>query len=188
MVIFIQWNTIQVCQFNAWRSTRVVHGSLFLDPTRPDPTRRNGDPTRPTIVDKKSDPTRPPPPYELCFTSSTLKLLTRNNIQLLHDFEGNTGKYFSSGLVMFLEGIKKISSGLINFVKTVVSRQRKDCQTPKSEQFLPCKVQADQPVCQTRPNVYEFNIASILYQPAIVILIIYRTDKKSLSNWTNWTN
>ena len=33
---------------------RVVHGSLFLDPTR-----RNVDPSRPTIADKKSDPTRP---------------------------------------------------------------------------------------------------------------------------------
>ena len=31
---------------------RAVHGSLFLDPTRPDPTRRNVDPTRPAIADK----------------------------------------------------------------------------------------------------------------------------------------
>ena len=27
-------------------------------------------------------------------------------MQLLHDFEGNNGKYFSSGLVMFPEGEK----------------------------------------------------------------------------------
>ena len=38
---------------------RVVHGSLFLDPTRPDPPERWPDPTRPAITDKKSDPTRP---------------------------------------------------------------------------------------------------------------------------------
>ena len=40
---------------------RVVHGSLFLDPARPDPAKRWPDPTRPAIADKKSDPTRPDP-------------------------------------------------------------------------------------------------------------------------------
>ena len=48
---------------------RVVHGSLFLDPTRPDPPKRWPDPTRPTIADKKSDPTRPDPrpdPSPIC--------------------------------------------------------------------------------------------------------------------------
>ena len=44
--------------------------------------------------------------------SSTFKLLTGNNIQLLHDFEGNSGKYFFSDLVMFPEGEKTISNGL----------------------------------------------------------------------------
>ena len=44
---------------------RVVHGSLFLDPTRPDPTRRNVDPTRPdprlpTKSLTRPDPTRGP--------------------------------------------------------------------------------------------------------------------------------
>ena len=84
---------------------------LGLDPTRPDPTRQSVDPTRPAIADEKSDPTqpdptRPDPPYVLCFMSSTFKLPTGNNMQLLHDFEGNNGKYFSSGLVMFPEGEK----------------------------------------------------------------------------------
>ena len=41
------------------------------------------------------------------------KLPTENNIQLLHDFDRNGGKYFSSGLVMFPEGEKTISSGFI---------------------------------------------------------------------------
>ena len=45
--------------------------------------------------------------------SSTFKLPTWNNIQLLHDLKGNSGKYFSSGLVMFPEGEQTISSGLI---------------------------------------------------------------------------
>ena len=36
-------------------------------------------------------------------------------MQLLHDFEGNNGKYFSLGLVMFPEGEKTISSGLIKY-------------------------------------------------------------------------
>ena len=49
---------------------RVVHGSLFLDPTRPDPPKRWPDPTRPT------------PSYLM---SSTFKLPTGNNTQLLHD-------------------------------------------------------------------------------------------------------
>jgi len=50
----------------------------------------------------------------LSFVRSTMMLPTGNNIQLLHDFEGNCGKYFSSGLVMFpAEDEKTISSGLI---------------------------------------------------------------------------
>ena len=62
---------------------RVVHGALFW--TRPGETL-----TRPANIDKKFDPTRPrpnqpQPPYVLCF-SSTFKLLTKNYIQLLHDF------------------------------------------------------------------------------------------------------
>ena len=48
-----QWSTVG--------GTRVVHGSLSLDPTRPDPAKRWPDPTRPAIGDKKSDPTRPDP-------------------------------------------------------------------------------------------------------------------------------
>ena len=39
---------------HSYSSTRVVHRSLFLDPTRPGETL-----TRPAIADKKSDPTRP---------------------------------------------------------------------------------------------------------------------------------
>ena len=76
-----------------------VHGSLFLDPTRPDPTRRNVDPTRPdprlpTKSLTRPDPTRPTPsPICAMFMSSTFKLPTGNNIQLLHDFKGNIGKY-----------------------------------------------------------------------------------------------
>ena len=52
-----------------------------------DPTRRNVDPTRPAIANKKSDvpdPTRPdappPPPYVLCFMSSTLKTISNGII------------------------------------------------------------------------------------------------------------
>ena len=43
--------------------------------------------------------------------------------------------------------------------------------------------QLHQPECQIRPNVYEFDIASALYQPTIVILIrnyMAWTDEKSL--------
>ena len=50
---------LRICQAQICWPHRVVHGSLFLDPTRPDPTRRNVDPTRPAIADEKSDPTRP---------------------------------------------------------------------------------------------------------------------------------
>ena len=191
---------------------RVVHGSLFLDPTRPDPTRpdptrRNVDPTRPAIIDKKSDPTRPDPthpPYILCFMSSTFKLLTKNNIQLLHDFLGNSGKYFSSGLEMFPEGGKTISNGLIfkdrglEATKTLqisdFSKVHSRFNLSRSKLWTVFILQASSrptrvPECQTRPNVYEFNIASTLYQPAIVILIrdMARTDEKSLSDWANYT-
>ena len=78
------------------QSLRVVHGSLFLHPTRPGEMLTRPDRTRPEITDKKSDPIRPP--CVLCFMSSTFRLPTENNIQLLHDFEGHIGKYFSSGL------------------------------------------------------------------------------------------
>ena len=40
----------------------------------------------------------------------------------------------------------------------------------RSEQFLSCKV-LDVQGSKARPNVYELNIASPLYQPEIVILI-----------------
>ena len=62
-------------------STRVVHESLSW--IRTDPTRRNVDPTRPAIATKLR--TGPLPHYVLCFKSSTFKLPTGNNIQLLHD-------------------------------------------------------------------------------------------------------
>ena len=39
---------------------RAVHGSLFLDPTRPGETLTRPDPTRPAIAEKISDPTRGP--------------------------------------------------------------------------------------------------------------------------------
>ena len=97
--------------------TRVVHGSLFLDPTQPDPAKRRPDPTRPASADKKSDPTRPDPPYVynyvLCFRNSTVKLPTGNNIQFLHNFEENSGQFLSSGLVMLPEGGKTILCSLI---------------------------------------------------------------------------
>ena len=35
------------------------------------------------------------------------------NIQVLHDFKGHSGKYFSSGIVRFPEGERTISNGLI---------------------------------------------------------------------------
>ena len=85
--------------------------------------------TRPDIADKKFDPPRPtarPPPL-ICFMSSTFKLPTGNNIQLLHDFEGNSHKCFSSGLLIFPKGEKK-RSRVVLFFKTVVSMQQKDCK------------------------------------------------------------
>ena len=52
-------------RWNIKLEIRAVHGSLFLDPTRPDPTRRKIDPNRPAIADKKSDPTRHDPRLDL---------------------------------------------------------------------------------------------------------------------------
>ena len=72
---------------------RVVHGSFFLDPTRPGETLTQPDPRVPIKSLTRPDPTRPDPPlYVLCFTSSTFKLPTGNSIQFLHDFEGNSVK------------------------------------------------------------------------------------------------
>ena len=42
-------------------------------------------------------------------------------MHLLHNFEGNSEKYFSSDLVMFPEGKKRFR--VVIFFKTVVSRQ-----------------------------------------------------------------
>ena len=92
-------------------------------------------------------------------------------MQLLHDIEENSSKYFPAGLVMFSKSETKDLGRVVLFFKTVVSRQPKKRQisdvrvhsrftlsrsgTRKNEQFLSCKVQADQchqPECQTRPN------------------------------------
>ena len=77
---------------------------LRPDPTRPGETLTRPDPRMP--IKSLTRPGPPPPPYVLCFTSSTFKLPTGNTMQLLHDFEGNNGKYFSWGLVVFPEGEK----------------------------------------------------------------------------------
>ena len=69
---------------------RVVQGSLFLDPTRPDPTRD----CRQNIW---PDPTLLP-----IYMFHEFKILVASNsTQLLHGFEGNSGKYFSPGFVKF---------------------------------------------------------------------------------------
>ena len=59
---------------------RVVHGSLFLDPTRPGKTLTRPDPTRPVIADEKSDSTPlPPPPICTMFHEFNIQVANREH-------------------------------------------------------------------------------------------------------------
>ena len=172
----------------------------------PDPTQRNVDPTRPDPTrDYRQkfwpDPTHPP--NVPCFMSSTFKLLTKNNIQLLHNFLGNSGKYFSSGLKMFPEGGKTISNGLIfknrglEAKKTLqisdFSKVHSRFNLSRSKLWTVFILQASSRPTrvpdQTQCIRVQYCVNFIIYQPAIVILIrdMARTDEKSLSDWTNYT-
>ena len=156
---------------------------LGPDPTRPGEMLSRPDPRLPTKSLTQHDPLH----MYYMFLGFNIQFANRNDIQYLHDFEGNSENYFISGLVMFPEGEKK-RSRVVLFFKTVVSRQQKDC---KYQMLVKC-IQADQshqPEFQTRSDVYEFNITSTLYKPAIVILIkiiIYGSKRpKFSSDWAN---
>ena len=88
-------------------------------------TRRNVDPRLPTESLTRPDSTRPglPVAIVLCFMSSIFKLPTRNDIQLLRDFEGNVENTSLQVFVAF-PGVKKRSRVLL-FFKIVVSRQQR---------------------------------------------------------------
>ena len=103
-------------------------GSLFLVTAghfswnRPGETLTRPDPRLPTKRLTRPDPSPPhptpnphptPPHMYYMFHGFNIQVANRNDIQYLQDFEGNSENYFSSGLVMFPEGEKTISSGLI---------------------------------------------------------------------------
>ena len=87
--------------------------SFFLDLTRPGETLTRPDPR---LLTKSL--TRPDPPthsLHMYYVSWVQYSSCQQGtiIQLLHEFEKNSGHFFSSGLVLFPEGGKRISSGLI---------------------------------------------------------------------------
>ena len=49
------------CPWTSVTATRARHGSIFRDPTRPDPIVTQPDPTRPDVIITQRDPTRPDP-------------------------------------------------------------------------------------------------------------------------------
>ena len=187
--------------------------------TQPDPTRPGETLTRPDpglLTDKKSDPTWPdqtlPYTYTM-FHEFNMQVANREQYTIVAWFRGKQWEIF---LFRFCNVISRGGkrSRVVLVYKTVVSRQQKDC---KYQMLVKCirgliwaglnsevwtviflqgsgsrpASQADQPECRTRPNVYEFNIALTLHQPAIVISIrdyITRTDEKSLSDWGHWAN
>ena len=175
----------------------------------PDPAKRWPDPTRDSRQKVWPDPTRPSLPHMYyvswvqhsnCQQRTIIYTISRETFEI----------YFSSDLVMFPACIMwKKRSRKVFFFKTVVSKQHfdnnyqmlvkcirgsiiqsKQVWTLKSEQFVSCKVQtARVPDPTQSPNLYEFNIASTLYQPAIAIVVrdyMARTDEKSLSGWATW--
>ena len=90
----IQQAAISTPVLKKYGRCRVVHGSLFLDPTRPGETLTRPDRTRRSLT--RPDPTRPTsPPYVYYVHEFNIQVANREQytINLLHDFNGNIGKY-----------------------------------------------------------------------------------------------
>ena len=185
-------------------SLKVVHGSLFLNPTRRRNTLTRPDQRLLTKSLTRSDPTWHLLPIitPICTMFHEFKIHVANREHYCCMVSRETVENISlQVLYCFLHEGEKTRYRVFLFFTTVVSRQPKWLQISdvskmhsgfnlsKSKfwslnSFYPARFK--QTSRSSRPD--EFNIASTSYQPAIVILIrdyISRTDKKSLSDWAN---
>ena len=168
---------------------------LGPDPTRPDPTRWNVDPTWPAIAVKKSDPTRPaarPPSQCTMVHKFRIQVANREQYTIAAWFRGKQLEIFLFRYCNAFRGWKNDlewsyfsrpwSRGNRKTVKyqMLVAKVHSKFNLNRSKlwslnsfnptRFKQTSVTSGKPECQTRLNVYEFNIASTFYQKEIVIL------------------